>query len=443
MRYDFGDDQQECSVGALAQALCARLWTCETRALLIALGQLEQLAYDVMPIPPAAIMAATDHAANALCVPERRRDELTEVSRLLSSLTQENARGQLKTPEGFAFYALYPEQYGKAARRWLLRHSPPPRHVHVVGLRSIGTTLSAIVAAVLRAAGVAVSRLTVRPTGHPFAREVHLQLRNDAAAKVIVVDEGPGLSGTSLFAAARAVPMPLAIITGHHHPPGAMADDNVRRFFGEVERYSAGDEDVSRDPLKQAAERMMQQPVRELRPWTQAHAHFQRPKYRATLGDGGFVLLKFFGQVWRRGEFTDAAAEAAIARCGQPVCRCDGFVMRPWIDGQPLTPEDKDIAMLARYLGHLASCDGRMAPAEWLRLSDGSVCKLPPTLPGYDHSEAKREGREWDLAATIVEWRLNTHEVDELLSLYHRESGAHIVASDLAPYVKSYADART
>ena len=61
-------------------------------------------------------------------------------------------------PEGFAFYAVYPEAYIEAARS--LRLSAPPR---VIGIRSIGTTLGAVVAAALGAPspGDACGRTTI------------------------------------------------------------------------------------------------------------------------------------------------------------------------------------------------------------------------------------------------------------------------------------------
>src|SRR5438067_1875572 len=45
---------------------------------------------------------------------------------------------ELRTPEGFAYYAVYPEAYIEAARRLNLIASP-----RVIGIRSIGTTLAA------------------------------------------------------------------------------------------------------------------------------------------------------------------------------------------------------------------------------------------------------------------------------------------------------------
>src|SRR4051794_21094103 len=60
----------------------------------------------------------------------------------------------VREPEGFAFYAVYPELYAMAARRL----EPSPRRL-VIGVRSIGTTLGAVVAREVRAAGF----VTLRP----------------------------------------------------------------------------------------------------------------------------------------------------------------------------------------------------------------------------------------------------------------------------------------
>src|SRR4051812_26803993 len=54
----------------------------------------------------------------------------------------------VREPEGFAFYAVYPELYEMAARRL----DPSPKRL-VIGVRSIGTTLGAVVAAASHAAG--------------------------------------------------------------------------------------------------------------------------------------------------------------------------------------------------------------------------------------------------------------------------------------------------
>lgn len=95
--------------------------------------------------------------------------------------------------EGYAFYALYPESYLEAAER-----SGLGPDTLVIGIRSIGAGLGAMVAAAL-GAGPAI---TVRPIGHPFDRKLALseQLGRDLLAHggpFAIVDEGPGLSGSS------------------------------------------------------------------------------------------------------------------------------------------------------------------------------------------------------------------------------------------------------
>jgi hypothetical protein len=108
----------------------------------------------------------------------------------------------IKRPEGYAFYALYPESYLQAAAA-LAGISP----LRVVGIRSIGTGLAALVAA----ATAAPCPVSVRPTGDPFRRRVALcedlaaELAGDPAMRVAVADEGPGLSGSSFGAVADAL----------------------------------------------------------------------------------------------------------------------------------------------------------------------------------------------------------------------------------------------
>ncbi|HEX2553078.1 MAG TPA: hypothetical protein VHL98_05210 [Microvirga sp.] len=104
-----------------------------------------------------------------------------------------------KQAEGYAFYALYPEAYLEAARG-LAGVSP----VRVIGIRSIGVGLAALVAAALGAP----APLTVRPVGHPFQRRLSVSperaaaIRAEAGATFAIVDEGPGLSGSSFGAVA-------------------------------------------------------------------------------------------------------------------------------------------------------------------------------------------------------------------------------------------------
>src|SRR5581483_2281202 len=112
----------------------------------------------------------------------------------------------VRLPEGYAYYALYPESYLEAAVRFF--SEVRPRRAVCIGVRSIGTSLSAVVAAALERLGCKVASYTVRPRGHPFQRTLSLSaaleaaLRRSAGSHFLIVDEGPGLSGSSFAAVA-------------------------------------------------------------------------------------------------------------------------------------------------------------------------------------------------------------------------------------------------
>ena len=115
-------------------------------------------------------------------------------------------------PEGYLFYGLFPEPYWRLGQN-LGSTFAAATPIVVVGIRSIGTSLSAMLAEGLRQAGHPCLRITVRPSGAPFEREVILpaeqarRLRRAAArgAHAVAVDEGPGLSGSSLAATVRTL----------------------------------------------------------------------------------------------------------------------------------------------------------------------------------------------------------------------------------------------
>src|SRR4029077_1873512 len=85
----------------------------------------------------------------------------------------------IATPEGFAYYALHPFAYADV----LEQICGPDDHLLVVGIRSIGTTLSAVMAAAMRLRGMKAERFTVRPQGHPYNRTAEFSQRQLAAIK--------------------------------------------------------------------------------------------------------------------------------------------------------------------------------------------------------------------------------------------------------------------
>ncbi|MGE5457807.1 MAG: hypothetical protein ACM3RX_05585 [Methanococcaceae archaeon] len=114
---------------------------------------------------------------------------------------------EISVPEGFAYYSLYPEMYVKAAERFLLEN--PVKKIVSLGIRSIGTSLSSVIAAFCSLQGVEVISYTLRPRGNYYDRELVLgkELEKEIAslqdAAFLIIDEGPGLSGSTMASTAR------------------------------------------------------------------------------------------------------------------------------------------------------------------------------------------------------------------------------------------------
>jgi hypothetical protein len=147
--------------------------------------------------------------------------------------------------EGYAFYALYPEAYAACRRR--LRLAAPPR---VIGIRSIGTSLAAIVAR----RSMPETFSTVRPEGDPFDRRISVSPPQEAAllqgeATFVIVDEGPWPVGQLVRRGrrlARGARVPLdriAFLPSHAERP---ARRRVRRHRERWRRGSAPARDLGR-----------------------------------------------------------------------------------------------------------------------------------------------------------------------------------------------------
>lgn len=382
----YGDSEFEARAGAWLARLAGRLEQArrggqdERRTWLIEAGQLEQALADRLGDDPLVRRSETltDLAADALLgAPdwERARTVLAALH-LPPSLSL-----RIKRPEGYAFYALFPEQYVRAAQLWAGEHAgAPSRRVLVAGLRSIGTGLSAVVARVLASAGWTVRRITVRPTGHPYARRVEIPASAVAAFDFgLVVDEGPGQSGSSMAATVEALagvgldPSRLVFFPGHGRGPGAAASAPVRDWWRNTPCRVAGpDEPVfgGKSLAEMLAGRSGGPAVRVAdlgggawrgavypgeREWPAAFPVFERAKYRVVRADGSAVLWKFEGLA---GEAEEGAARLAeLARRGWTVAPLGcalGFVARPWVEVAPLRREDRDPALLRRIGRYIA-----------------------------------------------------------------------------------------
>jgi hypothetical protein len=318
--------------------------------------------------------------------------ELRERCAALAALPE--AQVSLSNPEGFAFYALYPEQYAEAAWLWLGEpaHAQPAEAL-VLGIRSIGTTLGAVVAAVLRAHGWRVRALSVRPTGPAFAREIRLPPGSCAGVDfALVADEGPGLSGSSFAAAVHAIrqeglePQRIAIFPGHDHGPGPQASAVTLACWASTRCYHVGlDAAFVHGPWPaELADRLAQRlgSAFEVSAWQDASAgrwrelvfadharwpavcaRFERSKYLLTTRRAGRQLLKFAGLGREPGSglsLAQAQAARLRSRTGQaeqqlPRAVIDGFLVLPFFEGRPLQAADASGALLDRAARHIVS----------------------------------------------------------------------------------------
>lgn len=275
---------------------------------------------------------------------------------------------ELRLPEGYAFYALYPEGYADAARRLTL--SGPPR---VIGVRSIGTGLAALVAAVLEAP----NPLTVRPTGYPFDRHIALapEVEIDPGAHYVVVDEGPGLSGSSFAAVAdlleaRGVPRArIAFLPSHAGEPGAQASERTRARWASAQRPVVTMDELIPSELLAAWVEPLVGSVDSLPEdisgggwrhhvfadearWPAANPWQERRKFLLPTISGQW-LLKFAG-LGSEGARKLARARLLHAAGLVPEVRglVHGFLVQRWEEATPLSPGDPPpIENAARYLG--------------------------------------------------------------------------------------------
>jgi hypothetical protein len=284
----------------------------------------------------------------------------------------------LREPEGFAFYAVYPEAYAEAARRVSLRGPPC-----VIGIRSIGTSLAAVAAAAVGAP----TFVTVRPFGDPYARRIAIapELERELhsqSAHYLIVDEGPGRSGSSFGAVAgwlreRGVPLDrITFLPSHAGEPGPHASKAHRELWARADKavvdlaprlpqlladWASQLIGALDGPLVDISAGVWRAHVyRDEREWPAADTARERLKYLAH-AQGNSWILKFAG-LGSIGERKLAMARRLHEHGLAPEPRglAHGFLIEPWHDDATrLTPADRPLAELAHYIGTRA----RLFPA--------------------------------------------------------------------------------
>ena len=441
---------------------------------LLRAGELECGVSDSDSVPVGPYESLTDRLAAALVSGSAVADDGALSASVAGAAIPDHIA--VSRPEGFAYYAIHPLAYVEALNQLSLRSES----VAVIGIRSIGTTLSAAAAAAARARGLRAERITVRPGGHPYNRRTEFSppqlqfVRNflGADADFLIVDEGPGLSGSSFLSVAEALCRcevaagRITLLCGHQPDLDALrADDGPRR----ARRFRWLP--VSSEPRKpEEARRFVG--AGQWRPlllpdvstWPASWTSLERLKYLGP-DHGQRRLFKFLGLGHYGEKVLRREKEAAAAGFGvSPGRENHGFVSYDWIAGRPMSPEDLTEGILKRLadycsfrvqtfaaelsdldaLQHLAEhnarrmglelgiglklelpviADGRMHPHEWLHTSDGQVLKSDCGSHGDDHFYPGPTDIAWDLAGAIVEWRMSPPQIRFFLEAYRRSSG--------------------
>jgi hypothetical protein len=436
---------------------------------------------------------STARALDAFCrsAPdlEATADDLLEVS--------------AKTAEGFAYFALYPEQYLIAARRFVDERRPST--LLCIGLRSIGGALAHLVAAEATRHGVSCQTITVRPRGHPFDRELRLtqrlerQIGATGSTDVAIVDEGPGLSGSSFAAAAETIAGlgaavdRITLFASWQPPSEALRAERGRAAFARHRAYVGAFEQVY--PLSDWTDlsagrwREVVAPDRE-DAWPAVQPQHERRKHRSPDGR----TLKRFAGLGRRGRLALDRART-LAQGGfttAPIALEAGFLSEVWLVPDTDVPEVPDVAdagVLARMADYLAflrsTCaTGRRAPvddlADMIECNVGEGLGPPPrskidrlraAATEFDEPEIEIDGRmqphewrksgghylktdaldhhaddffpgsrdiAWDVAGAIVEWQMNEQAAACFVERYRRVSGDTTIARRLEVYRTAY-----
>jgi hypothetical protein len=401
------------------------------------------------------------------------------------------AQLRLRTPAGYAHDGLDPRCYAALAPALPLREGAP---IAVIGVRSIGTSLGALVSEALRLRGHAVERISVRPSGHPWARVLRLLPAELAFvegmcardAEFLIVDEGPFASGSTFLAVAEGIERAgvpaksIAFCASRAPDPSRLFANCAGERWARYRTYVAerwgnplDAEDFSAGAWRTSAY------GQDAAAWPACWTQLERIKRRSL---DGLWLDKFEGFApYRDAPFDRACALAQAGYAPTPTWLGHGFVRYPWLDGRPARATDLDgqlLRELARYCAYRARAfetssvdsndleqmvrgnidevfsvdlgsratleverpivpDARMQPFEWRIGPNGTFSKTD----GHAHGDGTLLPGPtdicWDLAGAIVEWGMSPAARDQFLQDYILLSGDKPQAR-LPGYVLAY-----
>lgn len=456
---------------------------------LIQAGELEAgVADSGFPAAPESAQL-TDTLAGALCGGDSR-----EKARALLEVLRIPEQVCISPPEGFTYYALHPLDFRDAVAQL----PTGSQSVAVIGIRSIGTTLGAVVLASIKQERREASRITVRPTGHPYSRTMNftdvekrwISTQSHNGADFVVVDEGPGRSGSTFLSVAEAlvecgVAAERITLLGSRQPdPASLLAEGAANRWARF-RFIAASSSIScrfaRD-IYAGGGCWRSLLLEESQDWPDSWTDMERLKF---VSPDRRTIFKFEGMGRVGAEIRVRAFALAEAGFSPSVTNAgDGFLAYDLLNGRALTLGDRKpdlLDFMASYcafraanfcaksntgsqlkemldfnllteLGHKVRLpehvlstsrpvfvDGRMQPHEWVRDGRRGIQKTDATSHGDDHFFPGPCDIAWDLAGIGVEWRLRREQSEYLLRKFEQLSGMSKTAERLPAYKLAYA----
>ena len=446
---------------------------------LIQAGELECGVADLEDSSASCCKELTDTLATELVSCETATDPLDIARRVRVPETV-----NIAPPEGFSYYALHPLDFAHVVHRI----PQGPAACALIGIRSIGTTLSAVATAALKKIGRAAERITVRPIGHPYQRNVEfsscqlewIRFQLSIPAQFLVIDEGPGRSGSTFLSVAEALVRAgvasdaITMIGTRPFDPAELCADNAAerwRQFHFLSTIPSGNSRFADCVYAGGGEwRSLLFPSPSL--WPPAWPQMERLKF---LSSARRTLFKFEGMGPSGAEVRERALILSDSGFAPPVQEAgDGFLAYQFVTGRPMQESDLSAAVLdsfARYCAFRAVefvtgtsvhselramlehnlrqefgdgeaalntsdlntdelvperaviADGCMQPYEWIVTAEGKLFKTDAVSHGDNHFFPGPCDITWDLAGAAVEWGLDKNSIDFLLGRFQNYSG--------------------
>ena len=372
----------------------------------------------------------------------------------------------VKTPEGYAWYAVHPEAWFEAARRAAAADDA----VVVIGLRSIGASLSAIVAAAFEPSRT--MRVVVRPRGHPFERRPRLHpelidlLRLHGRETFLIVDEGPGMSGSSFIGVAEAmaslgVADSRIVLLPAWIPAGSqLSSERARSSWDRWRKVVVSPDSIGlldhavpgEDEVREWSAGAWRNELLPSASWPPVQPQHERRKWRTRRHVTRFIGLGRHGR-----DIADRIARMHDAGLGPKLEAVKhGYASLEFVDGRICAPPDGELAAaLARHLEWISEervggridfdalvemievnlreglgcaatarlsrhrrviedgvpvrIDGRLHPHEWVRTPERWI-KLDGFEHHADHFYPGAQDLAWDLAGVAAEHSLQLRD---------------------------------